>query len=645
MQTQSSFNIVNPDTLLSKDTQLKRQDRLRKAVIFALVLATCMSLLILFTPKSNYVPSYSLNQRNSYYAQDQLCVYQVSTQSTNCTLIEANTTSVTIDENDQNSTHILMLDGLQVSSYNNYSNGTVIFSNLYETNVNITGKLNNALRILEKTSDPCNNQDCGSYNEIPMVTYTLDKANGQVLRLQVPNGLDGLLLQTLISSIQHLGPNVESSERTEEGIKNPVQIGKYQFMSEREVDWTWFGYSTITKEVTEQDSLDNDFLVGDHFKQKQTTKINRNNEIVESQISVDIEIDHSVQLNNQDKQYQIKSSITDNSTLKRGQSYQDAYFTNLLKQINNNQDLTSYTAITIQDRLLKQYEKKQLNIQELKKKAFHNRLLTQSQLFQNQSIHCPSNGLIDYSSTIVTFSVKGTNLSLDVSFKGTAGNGNAQVTLKFCLALEGFCVFDLVDTSLSYTGQPLQNLDINGIQNISLLQTALVVQGFVVNVGADFSYGFIVKQNVTQTSSIAGFSDTFIGAAYLTVYGDSLVPNVVQARAAVLADIFTGNLTSSIAFGYNPKIHSINSNSYTLNLNLDMEEFRAYAIAQVQHSELSSKKKCKRHLGVVKVCYQVPTVGLMGDWITLYKNNWGFHDLVQNYTLYGFQSQCFLNQN
>ncbi|CAK89126.1 unnamed protein product (macronuclear) [Paramecium tetraurelia] len=294
MQTQSSFNIANPDTLLSKDTQLKRQDRLRKAVIFALVLAICMSLLILFTPKSNYVPSYSLNQRNSYYAQDQLCVYQVSTQSTNCTLIEANTTQVTIDENDNNSTHILMLDGLQVSSQQNYSNGTVIFSNLYENNVNITGKLNNALRILEKITEPCNNQDCGSYNEIPMVTYTLDKLNGQVLRIQVPNGLDGLLLQTLISSIQHLGPNVESTERTEDGIKNPVQIGKYQFMSEREVEQSWFGYSTITKEVTEQDSLDKDFLVGDQFNQKQTTKLNRNNEIVESQISSNL----IIQINN-----------------------------------------------------------------------------------------------------------------------------------------------------------------------------------------------------------------------------------------------------------------------------------------------------------------------------------------------------------
>lgn len=48
----------------------------------------------------------------------------------------------------------------------------------------------------------------------------------------------------------------------------------------------------------------------------------------------------------------------------------------------------------------------------------------------------------------------------------------------------------------------------------------------------------------------------------------------------------------------------------------------------MQYTELSTKQRCKKHLGVVKVCYPIPTVGLMGDWMTLYSNNWGFPALV-----------------
>lgn len=65
----------------------------------------------------------------------------------------------------------------------------------------------------------------------------------------------------------------------------------------------------------------------------------------------------------------------------------------------------------------------------------------------------------------------------------------------------------------------------------------------------------------------------------LTVYGESSIPDLVAVRTAVVADIFTGNVTSNVAFGYDEKIQSINSNQYTLNLNLDMEEFRAIVIA------------------------------------------------------------------
>ncbi|CAD8085514.1 unnamed protein product [Paramecium primaurelia] len=101
-----------------------------------------------------------------------------------------------------------------------------------------------------------------------------------------------------------------------------------------------------------------------------------------------------------------------------------------------------------------------------------------------------------------------------------------------------------------------------------------------------------------------------------------------------LADIFTGNLISNVAFGYNTKIQSISSNSYTLNLNLNMEEFRVYAIAQIQHSEISSKKKCKRHLGVM---LSNSNCWFNGRLDHSQQELLGFTDLVQNYSLYGFQ--------
>ncbi|CAD8085512.1 unnamed protein product [Paramecium primaurelia] len=125
-------------------------------------------------------------------------------------------------------------------------------------------------------------------------------------------------------------------------------------MSERQFDLSWFVYSTITKEVTEQDSI-----IANNNRQQNQTEILK----FQSQISVNIEIDYSVQPSNLEKQYLIKFSIIDNSTLKRSESYQNVYYTNLLKQINQNLDLMSKTVISIQDRFIKQNQNNYINIQ------------------------------------------------------------------------------------------------------------------------------------------------------------------------------------------------------------------------------------------------------------------------------------------
>ncbi|CAD8085510.1 unnamed protein product [Paramecium primaurelia] len=151
MQTQSSFNIDNPNTLLQKEIQSKNQ------LIFGIVLASCLSLIIIFTPQRNYVPNYILNQRNSYDSQDQLCIYQFSTQPTNCTQIQANITQVTIDVNDNNSTHILILDELYVSNIITIQM-VLLFFQIYIQQVQRQLKNLFSIQNLRKY--------CGTYNEI-----------------------------------------------------------------------------------------------------------------------------------------------------------------------------------------------------------------------------------------------------------------------------------------------------------------------------------------------------------------------------------------------------------------------------------------------------------------------------------------------
>lgn len=47
-----------------------------------------------------------------------------------------------------------------------------------------------------------------------------------------------------------------------------------------------------------------------------------------------------------------------------------------------------------------------------------------------------------------------------------------------------------------------------------------------------------------------GVADTFIVPVLLTVWGETEIPDVAEVRAAVIANIFTGNFTSNIAFGW-----------------------------------------------------------------------------------------------
>ncbi|CAD8145808.1 unnamed protein product [Paramecium pentaurelia] len=638
MQTQNSFDIAPAETMLLKDSQQKKQVRFRQALVAGLILAAVLSLTIVFTPKGESVPTYTLNQRSQYYSQDQLCVYQVSTGSTNCTLIAANTSTVTVDSNQQNTTHLIILDGLQVTQNTTYSNGTTAYDNLFDANLNISQELSKNLRLLQVSADGCYGP---CYDEIPIVTFTTDNQNGQVIEIGVPSSLNGLMLQTLIATIQHLGPNVQETQIDQDQIINPYIIGKYQFISKRNTETSWFGNTKVTKQVTQDDCLNENFLIGDQFSQNQTTLLSRQNQIISSKISVNIVMDHSVQPQGADVEYSYKTIVSDDSNLILGNSNIDVKYTQLLSDIKSKQNIQTYSLATIQDRLIKNRQNKSLNMYEMKQKAEQHRLLIEETI-SNSSVHCPSNGLIDFQKTVLTFTVKGTKLQLDLALKGTAGNGIADLNIKFCVAMEGMCLFEIINSNLNYTGQPFRDIELNGMQNISLFQTDLVVQGFTVGVGADFSYGFIVQQNVQQNATIFSVQDIFLVPVLLTVYGESSIPDLVAVRTAVVADIFTGNVTSNVAFGYDQKIQSINSNQYTLNLNLDMEEFRAIVIAQYQHSELSTKEKCKRHLGFFKVCYPIPVAGLLGDWQNLYYNNWGFPVLVQNYTLYGVQSDCFM---
>ncbi|CAK92589.1 unnamed protein product (macronuclear) [Paramecium tetraurelia] len=638
MQTKNSFDIAPAETMLLKDSQQKKQVRFRQALVAGLILAAVLSLTIVFVPKGESVPTYTLNQRSSYYSQDQLCVYQVSTGSTNCTQIAANTTTVTVDSNQQNTTHMIILEGVQVTQNTTYSNGTVVHDNLFDANLNISSELSRNLRLLQLQADGCYGP---CYDEMPVVTFVTDNQNGQVIDIGVPQSLNGLMLQTLIATVQHLGPNVQGTEVDQDSIVNPYIVGKYEFVATRDVETSWFGNTKVTKQVTQDDCLNENFLIGDQFSQNQTTTLSRQNQIVSSSISVNIVMDHSVQPEGADVEYSYKTIVSDESNLVLSNSQIDVQFTQLLQEIRSKQNIQTYSLTTIQDRLIKNKQKRSLNMYEMKQKADKHRLLI-SESLPNNSLHCPSNGLINFQKTVLTFSVKGTKLQLDLALKGTAGNGIADLNVKFCVAMEGMCLFEIINSNLNYTGQPFRDIELNGMQNISLFETELVVQGFTVGVGADFSYGFLVQQNVEQNATVFAVQDTFIVPVLLTVYGESSIPDLVAVRTAVVADIFTGNVTSNVAFGYNQKIQSINTNAYTLNLNLDMEEFRAIVIAQYQHSELSTKQKCKRHLGFFKVCYPVPIAGLLGDWQNLYYNNWGFPVLVQNFTLYGVQSDCFM---
>ncbi|CAD8140541.1 unnamed protein product [Paramecium octaurelia] len=638
MQTKNSFDIAPAETMLLKDSQQKKQVRFRQALVAGLILAAVLSLTIVFAPKGESVPTYTLNQRNSYYTQDQLCVYQVSTGSTNCTQIAANTTTVTVDSNQQNTTHMIILDGLQVTQNTTYSNGTVVRDNLFNANSNISSEISRNLRLLQLQADGCYGP---CYEEMPVVTFVTDNQNGQVIDIGVPQSLNGLMLQTLIATVQHLGPNVQETQVDQDTITNPYIVGKYEFVASRNIETSWFGNTKVTKYVTQDDCLNENFLIGDQFSQNQTTSLSRQNQIVASSISVNIVMDHSVQPEGADVEYSYKTIVSDESNLVLSNSQIDVQYSQLLSEIRSKQNIQTYSLTTIQDRLIKNKQKRSLNMYEMKQKAEKHRLLI-SESLPNNSLHCPSNGLINFQKTVLTFSVKGTKLQLDLALKGTAGNGIADLNVKFCVAMEGMCLFEIINSNLNYTGQPFRDIELNGMQNISLFETELVVQGFTVGVGADFSYGFILQQDVQQNTTIFAVKDTFLVPVLLTVYGESSIPDLVAVRTAVVADIFTGNVTSNVAFGYDQKIQSINSNSYTLNLNLDMEEFRAIVIAQYQHSELSTKEKCKRHLGFFKVCYPIPIAGLLGDWQNLYYNNWGFPVLVQNFTLYGVQSDCFL---
>lgn len=71
--------------------------------------------------------------------------------------------------------------------------------------------------------------------------------------------------------------------------------------------------------------------------------------------------------------------------------------------------------------------------------------------------------MINYSKTVLSFTVKGTKLDLDLSLKGTAGNGETSITVKFCVAMEGMCLFEIVDSTLNYTGLPFRDLELDGV--------------------------------------------------------------------------------------------------------------------------------------------------------------------------------------
>lgn len=52
---------------------------------------------------------------------------------------------------------------------------------------------------------------------------------------------------------------------------------------------------------------------------------------------------------------------------------------------------------------------------------------------------------------------------MDLALKGTAGNGIADLNIKFCVAMEGMCLFEIINSNLNYTGQPFRDIELNGM--------------------------------------------------------------------------------------------------------------------------------------------------------------------------------------